>query len=57
MRFWLVLALPYGALTTGRLRRTGPRHMPVVAAAQIAADAVGLVALLHGSATHRSVLL
>ena len=57
MRFWLVLAVPYGTLTARKLRRTGPRHIPVVAAAQIAADTIGLIALLYGSAAHRSVLL
>jgi glycosyltransferase involved in cell wall biosynthesis len=53
----LLLAVPYALRTARDVRRTEPRLVPSDAAARVAADAVGFVALVRGSVAHRSVLL
>jgi glycosyltransferase involved in cell wall biosynthesis len=52
----LVAALPYARLAVRRARPSGSRA-PAVAAADLAADAVGLAALAAGSIRNRSLLL
>jgi glycosyltransferase involved in cell wall biosynthesis len=53
----LAAAAPYAALAVGEAARHGRRRAPGVLAAQVAADAVGLVALAYGSARARTLLL
>jgi hypothetical protein len=52
----LAAAIPYARLARGRARAFGKRA-PLVAAADLAADAVGLAALAIGSIRARSLLL
>ena len=52
----LAAALPYARIARRRARPFGPRA-PLVLAADLAADAVGLAALAIGSARNRSALL
>jgi len=47
---------PYGKTVAGRARRFGARA-PLVAAADVAADLVGLAAMIRGSARYRSPVL
>ena len=57
-RRWPLLAtLPYLGLAAAQARVWGRRRMPVVLVVGVAADAVGLVALLVGSARNRAPLL
>ena len=55
----LALALPYARELRRHARRARPQGPPtaLVAAADLAADAVGLAALIGGSAGYRSVVL
>jgi hypothetical protein len=52
----LAAALPY-AWMIGRWARPYRRRAPLVAAVGIAADAVGIAALVYGSARSRSLVL
>jgi glycosyltransferase involved in cell wall biosynthesis len=53
----LALTLPYLRLVSSAARRWGKRRAPMVALAEVAADAVGAVALARGSLQSRSLLL
>jgi len=52
----LLAALPYAAVVAGRALQSGARA-PLVAPVEVAADAVGLAALVRGSLRHRSPVL
>jgi cellulose synthase/poly-beta-1,6-N-acetylglucosamine synthase-like glycosyltransferase len=52
----LAAALPYAAIVGRRALESG-RRAPLVAAVELAADSVGLAALLRGSAKHRAPVL
>ena len=56
-RAWLVAAAPYARLAVEDARRPGVREACTVAATELAADAIGLGALLVGSVRARSLLL
>jgi hypothetical protein len=52
----LALALPYAAAILRRALQSGARA-PVVAPVEVAADAVGLAALVRGGLRHRELVL
>jgi cellulose synthase/poly-beta-1,6-N-acetylglucosamine synthase-like glycosyltransferase len=56
-RWPLAAALPYAWTIGSRALESGPRRAPLVAAVELAADAVGLAALVRGSLRHRAPVL
>lgn len=56
-RWPLLLVVPYGRAIWVLARVWGPRRGPAVAAANVAADAVGAVSLAHGSVRARTPVL